>query len=293
MTLIQAIVLGLIQGIAGFLPGSGSALVFMAGHLMETDAVCGLPYLTVLQLGSALAVISVFRKDLLRIAAAAAAMCADIAGNLRIWLGDRIRGRDTAYHTVIRGPWRRLTTMMLVSFCVTCVIGRIFYGTVLKVSGSLVAISMGCFVTALVLMIAAYLARGAGAGDRERVPLSEALIAGGFQGAAVFPGVSRIGMLTACGSMFGFSRKLLARYVYLLCVPTAAAALVLQVLRGDAAALADAGFLPCAAGALAAFLTGRQTLRVLRNSLNAKRSFLYAGYNLLLGIAAIVLHVVR
>jgi len=186
MSLIQACVLGLVQGLAEFLPVSSS------GHLVLFKDLLGLSevpllYDVILHLATLVAVLIVFRRRILGILA-----------SLGRWIA-RKNGREDAGNLAIVGP-------LLLATVVTAAIG---FGIqkVLPTEGVRL-VSIELLVTAAVLAASAFLKPGAkGYAD---IGLGEGLAIGVAQGLGVFSGISRSGFTITAGLAAGMKAAVLA-----------------------------------------------------------------------------------
>lgn len=215
MLLLQAIVLGITQGITEFLPISSD------GHLILVPAVLGwerfgLGFDVVLHAGTLIATIAYFRHDLLRIVSA-------------VFSKDSERSTD-----------RRLGWFIVWATIPSVVVALSAEGLVdsvesLAMSTQVTIVAVFLLVTAVLLaaseILGAYVARKAGERlTTESLPLWKALAIGFAQGFAVAPGLSRSGTTIAAGIALGMDREQSARFSFLLSVPIITAALAKKIL---------------------------------------------------------------
>lgn len=198
MSLWEAILLGVIQGLTEFLPISSTAHLLVArqlmGHENPRDA-----FTTAIQLGTLVAVFVYFRTDLYRLAAA---VLTDLrAGRLAI------------------SPEARLVWLMAVATVPVVVCGLLFKGFIKDTLYDTPVIA-GAAVGFALLMLAAELRaqRRAGRGETE-VTWVDAVLVGVFQALALIPGASRSGVTITAGLFAGLSRPVAARLSFLLSLP--------------------------------------------------------------------------
>lgn len=193
MTLIQAILLGIIQGITEFLPVSSS------GHLVLFQKIFGVaePTLTfgiVVHLGTLAAVFAVFWKDIV---------------------------------SILRRPFQRLTLLLIAGTIPTGIIGVLFKDFFERIFASGRTLGFEFFITGLVLFFADSLSRGYK--DVEETSYLDAAFVGLMQGAAILPAVSRSG-LTISGALFrNMDRDFAARFSFLLSIPAILGAAVFDM----------------------------------------------------------------
>ena len=242
MSVVQAIVFGLIQGLTEFLPISSSAHLVVVPWLLGWESP-GLAFDAALHLGTLTAVLVYFWADLVRMARALPRAAADPLGVLRGPLPGR---RDD--------PDARLALLIAIGTIPGAVFGllaeetveRVYHGDGGTADGAIVAIAVALMALALLLLLAEKTARHVRALDSARLP--DTIAVGLAQALALVPGVSRSGATITAGLFRGLRRPDAARFSFLLGVPIIAAA----GLKGLLDSL-QAGFGP---GELPIFLLG-------------------------------------
>ena len=288
MSIIKAIVLGVIQGIASFLPVSGSGLVVLFADLLGAGEI-SLKFLTILHLGSLIASILVFYRDLIRIFRSLVSALGGALGNLVIFFQNIQHPEEGDYLPVMRGTYRCMAILLLTSLIPAGIIGMIVRNFAAVGAGNLLITAMGFFVTALLLMVSSF---SEGTGKRpESTKLREALLIGVFLGISVIPGISRIGMVLAAGSLCGFSRKYMAKYACLLSVPAMAGSILIELFDRETSLASDGGLVPLAAGVLFCAAAGYLFVRIARKLLVRVSNRSFAGCCLFAGIASILVYV--
>ncbi len=209
-TILQALVIGIVQGLTEFLPVSSSAHLILLPRFLGWDD----PFLNsaafdvMLHMGTLVGMVFVLWPDLVRIIRAGFAS-----------LRDRAIAAD---------PDRRLAWLLLVSVVPAAVLGAAlepFFDTYFR--------EMPIAIAGLVLLGAGALWLGERHGRRQRtlddLRLRDAIIVGGAQALALFPGISRSGITIAAGLFLGLERPAAARFGFLIGVPIIAGAGPLEV----------------------------------------------------------------
>jgi len=269
MTVLQAIVLGIVQGLTEFLPVSSS------GHLVIVPALLGwdIPqdqafvFDVLVQVGTLVAVFAYFWTDLTRIVRQM------IAG---------LAARKPLVDESARLGW-----MMLAATIPAGIAGLLIKDQIEAAFSSARVTAGFLLVTALLLVVAERVSRGQK--TAEQLGWFDALVIGTFQILAVFPGVSRSGSTIAGGMTRKLSRSEAARFSFLMAVPIMLAAGLLSVL--DLLEVPDlAGFLPSlAAGFAASAFTGYLAIRWLVRYL--RRGSLY-GFAVYVAVLSLLIFVV-
>uniref|UniRef100_A0A7C4TPJ6 Undecaprenyl-diphosphatase n=1 Tax=candidate division WWE3 bacterium TaxID=2053526 RepID=A0A7C4TPJ6_UNCKA len=268
MSYIQALVLGIVQGLTEFLPISSS------GHLIVIPSILGwapsgLVFDTTLHLGTAAALLVYFFKDLKNI----------VFGFLKdVWQHQD----DFNYYS----EYGKYGMYILLGSVPAGLIGFLFEDKIEYVFRALRYVAIFLFLGSLLMYVSEKLSFWKLSSN---VNYFKSLAIGLFQSLALLPGFSRSGSTIAGGMLFGLSREEAARFSFLLSVP-------IVVLAGGYE-LARAGFLITLdwlpillVGFFASFLTGLAAIRFLLNFLNKKGLSVFIIYRLVL-IAAILLFV--
>ncbi|HWH24120.1 MAG TPA: undecaprenyl-diphosphatase UppP [Candidatus Limnocylindria bacterium] len=203
--LIQAIVIGIVQGLTEFLPISSSAhLILLPPLLGWDDALINSPaFVVMLHMGSLAALLVYFWRDLWRYALAGLAV-----------LRDRRIGAD---------PDRRMAVLLAASVIPAAIVGVLledFIDTFFR--ERLLAVTGLLILGALILFVAERAARHTRAMHELR--LRDALAIGVAQALALFPGISRSGITISAGLMLGLERPAAARFAFLMGTPIIAGA---------------------------------------------------------------------
>jgi len=258
LSLLQALVLGLVQGLTEFVPVSSS------GHLVLVPAVLGwaqppLVFVVLLHLGTLVSLLVYFRAELLPM----------------VGIGG------------VPGPERASPRTLLWMVVATGVTGVLAFPAKDRVelmfeSPSIVAGML--VVTAAVLLAAERLGRG----ERPlgKVGAKDAVIVGAAQALAVMPGLSRSGMTIASGLLAGLSRQAAARFAFLISMPAIAGAAALSLPH-----LPDGGWTislaPCIVGFISAAVSGYVAVGLVMGFVQQRRLKWFAGYCLLVGVMAL------
>lgn len=248
MTYLQAIILGLVQGIAEFLPISSS------GHLKIFEKLLGLPNVetdyiffdVLLHFGTLVAVLIVYHRVIGRLIREAFTM---------------VHIRQARPGEEPDGPMRRMIVLLLVSLLPLFVILPI-KDHLEKLGSSYLVVGLMLMVTGLALYLCDHFPKGKKT-ERE-MTIWDALIVGIAQACAVMPGLSRSGMTISAGSARGLDRSYAVQFSFLMSIPTILAAVLLQLIDAVKAGI-DASLLPkYLVGVVIAAASGVASMRLLQ-----------------------------
>jgi len=266
MSVIEAIVLGIVQGLTEFLPISSTAHLRVVPALLRWEDP-GAAFTAVTQLGTMAAVLLYFAGDLIRVA--------------RAWLAglsDPTRRGDLD---------ARMGWYLIIGTIPIGLFGLAFQDQIEGGARNLLLIGTALVVLGFVLLAAERVGRR----DRstESIGLRDAVAVGLAQTAALVPGVSRSGATLSAGLFLGLERAAAARFSFLLSVP---AVLLSGVFEGVGLATGeaegDAGFLPLAVATVAAFVVGYATIAFLLRFLVTHTTAVFVVYRVALGVAVLV-----
>ncbi len=283
MTVIQGILLGILQGIAEFLPISSS------GHLAVAQKLFGLndvPLLfdIVLHLATLAAVILYFRRRI-----------AELFIILWHWLLQKTPakgGGDTDILTGNEERGRRTIIAVLVTTIITGAIG--VFTSKLIPDMSLKFTAGGFIVTAALLILSALIEKrrqsqkSSGTADEPKaINIAQSAVIGIMQGLGTLPGISRSGS-TIAGALFGgLDRAAAGEYSFIVSIPAILGAFVLELKDLDKVGT-SIGAAPVIAGCAAAFAWGYISLTVLMKIIKKGHLEWFAAYLIPLGIAGLI-----
>ncbi|MBU1251895.1 undecaprenyl-diphosphate phosphatase [Microcella indica] len=269
MSLLEALILGLIQGLTEFLPISSSAHLRIAGEVLPSATDPGATFTAITQIGTEAAVLVYFWKDITRIIGA--------------WFRHVTRRGLPASDPDVRMGW-----LIIIGTVPIVIIGFLAQEYIRSAFRSLWLVAIVLIVFGILLGIADWLGRR----DRELTQLTypHGLAYGAAQTLALIPGVSRSGATTSMGLALGYTRPAAARYAFLLAVPAVFGSGFYELLT----AIREPGSSPfsyveIAAATVVAFGVGLAVIAGLMAYIS-KRSFLpFVIYRLLLGGTLLVL----
>jgi undecaprenyl-diphosphatase len=269
MPIHQAIVLGIVQGLAEFLPISSSAHLILVPWVLGWDDP-GLAFDVALHWGTLFAVLIVFWRDWIRL----------IGAGLRS-IGDR-RFLDTAD--------RRLFWGLVVASIPGAIVGKLLGDKAEETLRSPLLIA----VTMSVMGVLLWGADRAGKKDKlaEQITVPQALGIGVAQAFALLPGVSRSGSTITVGLAMGYTREAIARFSFLMSTPIIFGAGLLKfpkMLREMHSGASPLGWDGLAAGCIAAAIVGALVIRWLLAYLRTRTFAVFAIYRLVVAAGILVL----
>jgi len=271
VTAVQAIVLGVVQGLTEFLPVSSSGHLVLFSKLFSIQE-SSLVFEVMVHVGTLMAVLVVFRKEVTLL----------IESFFKL-----LRNPRAAKKLVKEDPGSRLLLAIIIGTLPAVVVALVLKDQIEQLFSSSLFVGFMLLVTGTILYVTdrhKVTAKGL-----ERLSINDALVIGCSQAIAILPGISRSGTTIAVGLFRGLDRESAARFSFLLSIPAILGALVVSVddlLAGSS--VMDFGIL--AAGFVAAALTGYLAIHFLLDLARKGRLVWFAYYTWVVGALVIVLH---
>ena len=257
MGLIEAIILGIVQGLTEFLPVSSSGHIEIAKVLLGISQEQNLLMTIVLHAATALSTIFVFREDIKEI----------------------IRG-------LLQFKWNKefqFSLKVILSMVPATLIGLFFENEIeLLFSGEILLVGCMLLVTGLLLFLA-----DKAKNTNQNVNFFHALIIGLAQAIAILPGVSRSGATISTSVLLGIDREKAARFSFLMVVPLILGKMGKDIINGDIL-IESATLMPLLTGFTAAFITGLFACKWMIQLVKKSKLKYFSFYCFLVGTVSII-----
>ena len=287
MSVLQAILLGIVQGITEFLPVSSFGHMAAIENAMDITRDTAVLFEVLLHVGTLFAVLFVFREDIRRILEELLGMALDLIGNANIYFHNRRTGENLHYARVVHGTYRKFTAVMLVSFIPTAMLGYICRRLVTLAAMSPL-LPGACIMITGVFLLVTDLSNIGGNKTPKDVTYDNAMWIGICQGISVFPGISRCGMTICAGLLCGFSRKFAVKYSYLISIPAILGSLVLEMGEFAGPQMSVSLGFTYIFGMIIAGVVGYFTIQFLLRNLQRGKLRYFAFYCFLAGAIALI-----
>ena len=257
MNWLEAIVLGIVQGLTEFLPVSSSGHLELAKSIFGDINNDGMLMTVVLHFATALSTLVIFRKEVLEI----------------------LKG-------IFLFSWNQETLFsvkIILSMIPAVFIGLCFDEAIeLLFNGNLVFVGLMLLLTGILL----FLADRAKSTNRD-VSFKNAIIIGIAQAIAILPGISRSGATIATSVLLGIDRSKAAKFSFLMVVPLIFGKMIKDILSGDMAG-STVPFTELTVGFFAAFFTGLLACKLMISLVKKSKLIYFSIYCFLVGFSAIL-----
>ena len=277
MTYLKAILLGLVQGIAEFLPISSSGHLAIAQNLLHIEGAGSVPefFDVLLHLGTLIAVFAAYWKDI----------CEMVVEFFR-GIGD-LAHRSTPSPVP---PARRLILLIVVGTLPLFAVLPI-RKTVQGLGDNMYFVGAALIFTGFLLFLCDRVRRGRKT-ERSATWL-DALLVGVGQAVATLPGVSRSGMTITAGCFVGYERRFAVRFSFLLSIPAVLGANILSIKDAVQAGIVGAEVPMYLVGVAVAAVTGYLCIRLLKYIADKGRFGAFAYYCWAAGVLTLVLQGIK
>lgn len=272
MTYIEAVILGLVQGLAEFLPISSS------GHLALLQQFFGIKednvllFAVLLHVGTLISVFIVYWKDIWELIVELFLTIKDIFTGKGLRLDER--------------PVRKLGVMIIVATIPTGLIGILFNDFFDGLYNSIVPIGAGLLVTGCLLVIAERM----GTSNRgiKEMNFRNAIFVGVVQGIAICPGISRSGSTLFGSLLCNLDRTFAVKFVFLISIPSILGSAVMEAPDAIAVGMNMSDLGPIIVGMIVAAVSGLIAIKTMIKVVSNKKLNYFSYYVWLLGIFVIV-----
>jgi undecaprenyl-diphosphatase len=272
LTILKAILLGVVQGLTEFLPVSSSGHLAVTQNLLKVQEDKILFLTVMLHIGTLFSVFFIYYKDIYFI-------CREfIYLFLEFFTGKGFK---------INNTHRKMGILIIIATIPTGLMGVFFKDIFAGFYTSTLVIGVALIITGTLLWTAEKYHTGKR--NIQHMNWFDAVIVGLFQGLAITPGISRSGA-TIVGSLFrGFNKELATKFSFLISVPAILGATVFEAKDAFSMGMGDITLGVLFIGILASFLSGVFAIRTLINFIKKEKLFYFSFYTWIVGGIVVVL----
>lgn len=232
MDILNAIILGLVQGLSEFLPISSSGHLVLAAHILNFQEE-GIAFEVFVHFGTLLSVFVAFRKEIKKM----------IIAPFAIWIS---KSNDSELKEFLNWDF-----YIIIGTIPAVIIGLFFKDQIESIFSSVIIVLIMLSITAGIMISSRFLP----VSDKP-LTKSNSFIIGIAQAFAILPGVSRSGSTIVTALAFGINRENAAKFSFILSIPAVLGATILKTRDLMAVPLAQSEIIQLVIGAIAAFVSG-------------------------------------
>lgn len=280
MTIIKAIIMGLIQGLTEFLPISSSGHLAIFGNILDLQGG-GILFEVLLHVGTLAAVFAAFYKDIWELIQEGFSML----GRCFLAISGKIKWKE-----VLNNEKKYFVCYILLSMVPTVIFALLLKKTIEAAYTGTIISGIGLLITGGILLYTMRVPEGK---KREKeMTMVDAILIGIAQGIATLPGISRSGSTIVTGRARGLTPELAVKFSFIMSIPAILGAAVLQIKDGAAESLSGTTLGLYALGTVVAALSGFACIKWLLRIIKKGKLYYFAYYCFGMGALAIVLHFV-
>ena len=285
MSLLQAIIMGIIQGATEFLPVSSSGHLALFKILFHVNTDTGPMFDVMLHLGTLIAIFAVYYKDIIRMVVEAFKIIRDVFINIVRFFRNKFGKEENEYLKIVTNGYRKFVLLVIVSTIPTGIIGLVASDFVEMASEILLIPGICLIITSILLFISDRI-QGGNKGPKN-VSYTNGFIIGICQGIATLPGLSRSGTTIAACLISGFDRRFAVKYSFIMSIPAVLGAAILELKDFSTAALSGTEILYYVIGMAVAAIVGYICIKTMLVIVRNKKFTIFSIYCLIIGALSI------
>lgn len=284
MSLLEAIFLGFIQGVAEFLPISSSGHLAIFEKIFGIDEA-GIAFDVFLHIGTLAAILLVYWRDVARLFMEGVGIVVDSCVNVYSFIKSKRTKEMPVYRRVIRSAYRKFAMLVIVSTIPTGIIGMLGRELVDKSSDTLIVPGICLLITSVLLFMSDQIPDGKK--TPKRTTYVNAVFMGVCQGIATLPGLSRSGTTITVGLLCGLRRDFAVKYSFIMSIPAIIGAAIVEIpdMKNDIASTSAVYYIVgIIVSAVVGFVCIKTMLVIVRN----KKFKYFAYYCAIVGVIAVI-----
>lgn len=272
MGYIEAIVLGLVQGLSEFLPISSSGHLALLQSLFEINEDKVIFFAVLLHIGTLVSIFVVYHKDIYALIKELFLLFKDI------FTGKGLRIKER--------PIRKLGIMIIVSSIPTAIMGLLFSDYIDKIFGSLTVIAICWIITGFILLFSEKLKNNKK--EIEGMKYRNAIFIGICQGLAIMPGISRSGSTIVGSLVTGLKREFAVEFAFLISIPAILGSAILEFPKAIKAGIEPSTIGPMIVGFLVAAISGYFAITTMIKIVSKHKMRYFSYYVWIIGLGTFI-----
>lgn len=272
MGYIEAIVLGLVQGLSEFLPISSSGHLALLQNLFEINEDKVIFFAVLLHIGTLVSIFIVYHKDIYA-----------LIKELFLLFKDLFTGKGLR---IEERPIRKLGIMIIVSSIPTAIMGLLFSDYIDKIFGSLTVIAVCWIITGFILLFSEKLKNNKK--EIEGMKYRNAIFIGICQGLAIMPGISRSGSTIVGSLVTGLKREFAVEFAFLISIPAILGSAILEFPKAIKAGIEPSTIGPMIVGFLVAAISGYFAITTMIKIVSKHKMRYFSYYVWIIGLGTFI-----
>jgi len=290
MSILQAVILGLVQGLTEFLPVSSSGHLAIMRNLLGVNTDTGALFDVLLHFATLLAIFAVLYRDIIKLVVDFFGIVRDSCINIGRFFSNFSAIQKKPYIQLASTSYRKFVIMLLVSTVPTGILGILLDDVVEAVSASLLIPGICLIASGCILFLSDLV------NDGHKKPKTanygDAFAVGIAQGISTLPGLSRSGVTISAGLLCGFDRKFAVKYSFIMSMPAILGATLLKLKDVGGTSTLSSDVTAYIIGMAVAAAVGFFAIRIMLNVVLNRYFKYFAFYCLIAGAISIIAYLV-
>ena len=269
MTVLDAVILGLIQGLTEFLPVSSSGHLVLFRYFLNLDPSGDISFEVFVHFGTMISILVIFRKDI-------ASLCKEFLNALLY--------PSKIPNLYVNSNWFRLMIFIIIGCIPAGFVGVMFEDSIEELFSDAKLTSMMLIVTGLIL----FFTRFVRANSNKKLGVFLSLCIGMAQAVAIIPGISRSGATISAGLYMGLSQEMAARFSFLMALPVIFGAALLKAFQLYHASPSSLQIIVLISATFIAFVSGYIAIKFLLQILKRGKFTYFSYYCFLIGVIGVL-----
>lgn len=287
MTIIEAIIMGVVQGLTEFLPVSSSGHLAIFRNILNINLEGGVLFEVLLHIGTLVAIIIAYLKDIQKLIIEGVGLVLDFFR----YLFNIFNPRKKTNINLINTEYRRFVLLIIIASIPTAVLGLLLEEIIEGAFTTLLIPGICLLITGCLLYISDKIKKG---NKKERnTKYKDSVIIGLFQGFATMPGISRSGSTIVAGLLCGLDREFAVKFSFLMSLPAIGGATLLQIKDINSNLINNTLVTSYIVGMMASAIVGYICIKTLLKIIKDNKFHYFAYYCWAAGVLAIIGYIVK
>ena len=257
MSIIEAIIMGIVQGLTEFLPVSSSGHLAISKYILGIDLEAGVLFEMLLHIGTLIAIFIVYYKDIISLFLEGLGIVKDSI----IFMFNLLNPQKKDNIKIIDSEYRKFVMLIIIASIPTAIIGLLLKDFVVYGFSSLLVPSVALLITGTFLFASSKIAKG------NKLPndtkYKDSIFVGIIQGIATIPGISRSGSTIVAGQLMGMEKEFVVKFSFLMSIPAVLGGTLLEIKDVTGDMLNQSLIAPYLIGTIASAIVGYICIKTL------------------------------
>lgn len=287
MTIIEAIVMGIVQGLTEFLPVSSSGHLAIFRNILNINLEGGVLFEVLLHIGTLVAIIIAYFKDIQKLIIEGVGLVLDFFR----YLFNILNPRKKTNISLINSEYRRFVLLIIIASIPTAILGLLLEEIIEGAFTTLLIPGICLLITGCLLYISDKIKKGYK--KEKNTKYKDSVIIGLFQGFATMPGISRSGSTIVAGLLCGLDREFAVKFSFLMSLPAIGGATLLQIKDINSNLMNSTLVTSYILGMVASAIVGYICIKTLLKIIKDNKFHYFAYYCWAAGFFAIIGYIVK